>query len=513
MFTLRLRLAPGSYRYAYIVDGERIPLMESSSWLWPLPSGYGLAPDGGQAARLDLRGAIQSRAEPLIDHETKPAWYLKRLTRNYRDRYRVFAKENSLKIQRGSDYRQVLSIPLPSSNMYHEVGPIKASRGKVEFFQGSGNRYLRVESAKPIDEVVVEYDIRLWESAVDWSLVGTPLPYDTSKQMYWDYVGFSSRTIDPEHPTIARAADEIWSGSSGVIDYARRALRWVIEQNKTNLVNSYVDYSSLDDVFSKGVRDCAASSGILISLLRRKGIPARQLNGILVDDAGSFMNTHVWVEAYLEGYGWFPMDPSIVAEPGREYFGFDDGRRIFFNRGMNASYQGARFVSRLTTLQVPHFTHWIYKGRLDGDYDIGTEIQIKRVSTPDKAAWFNDPARRAAFTKSLAAFINKQRAAAGLSLVRVDEGLTISAQALLASQFGPQEDKLDSDRHMKASHPGISSFGARWFSFDGPELDLSLRAYSNIEKYALDPAWKAIGIGYHYDPKEGLHNAWIYYAR
>ena len=56
---------------------------------------------------------------------------------------------------------------------------------------------------------------------------------------------------------------------------------------------------------------CQDYAHILISLARLFGIPARYVNGYLLEDnnTNKFF-THAWVELYIANLGWVAFDPS-----------------------------------------------------------------------------------------------------------------------------------------------------------------------------------------------------------
>jgi transglutaminase-like putative cysteine protease len=82
---------------------------------------------------------------------------------------------------------------------------------------------------------------------------------------------------------------------------------------------------------------------IATALLRASGVPAIPVAGLLVDPSRRTAR-HTWVEFYIDGFGWVPMDPILGsgARPGGfapafedlpRYFGNLDDRRIAFSRG------------------------------------------------------------------------------------------------------------------------------------------------------------------------------------
>ena len=64
-----------------------------------------------------------------------------------------------------------------------------------------------------------------------------------------------------------------------------------------------------------------ASAGVL--LLRRLGVPARYVTGYAAEigSSGSVpvpdTAAHAWVEIYLNGYGWYPVDVTPADSGGQ----------------------------------------------------------------------------------------------------------------------------------------------------------------------------------------------------
>jgi transglutaminase-like putative cysteine protease len=97
------------------------------------------------------------------------------------------------------------------------------------------------------------------------------------------------------------------------------------------------------------------------ALLRAAGVPSIPVAGLLVDPSRRTAR-HSWVEFYVEGFGWVPMDPilgsgarpSSIApdfeDPAR-YFGNLDDRRITFSRGFSALEPMAANGRRSTPVQ------------------------------------------------------------------------------------------------------------------------------------------------------------------
>ena len=65
-------------------------------------------------------------------------------------------------------------------------------------------------------------------------------------------------------------------------------------------------------VLQRGTGSCSEYSFVYIAMCRAAGLPARYAGSIVVrnDDASYDDVFHRWVEVYLPGYGWIPVDPS-----------------------------------------------------------------------------------------------------------------------------------------------------------------------------------------------------------
>ncbi|MHC4738482.1 MAG: transglutaminase-like domain-containing protein [Planctomycetota bacterium] len=81
-----------------------------------------------------------------------------------------------------------------------------------------------------------------------------------------------------------------------------------------DFVAKHLKYQSFDkalgalEALECGKADCIDFSNLFIALCRAKKIPARWISGYTID----WKNTpkHRWVEVFLRGYGWIPLDPT-----------------------------------------------------------------------------------------------------------------------------------------------------------------------------------------------------------
>ncbi len=65
-------------------------------------------------------------------------------------------------------------------------------------------------------------------------------------------------------------------------------------------------------VLARGSGSCSEYSFVMLAMCHAAGLPARYAGAVVIrgDDASRDDVFHRWVEVFLPGYGWFPVDPS-----------------------------------------------------------------------------------------------------------------------------------------------------------------------------------------------------------
>jgi len=99
--------------------------------------------------------------------------------------------------------------------------------------------------------------------------------------------------------------------------------------------------------------DCTEYASLMIALSRAAGLPARYLEGLayLVEEDSALGRTeHAWLEVYLPGVGWTPVDPTFGRFPTHRdaYFGRLTPDHIVVTRGRHPStLRGASYWTHL----------------------------------------------------------------------------------------------------------------------------------------------------------------------
>jgi transglutaminase-like putative cysteine protease len=88
--------------------------------------------------------------------------------------------------------------------------------------------------------------------------------------------------------------------------------------------------------------DCTEYSSLMIALSRAMGIPARYIVGLYFTPDGEELlarQEHAWLEVYLPGVGWAPMDPTLGRSSitREQYFAKLPPDHIIVSRGRNPS--------------------------------------------------------------------------------------------------------------------------------------------------------------------------------
>lgn len=151
-----------------------------------------------------------------------------------------------------------------------------------------------------------------------------------------DLLGSSKRMVaNPNRKEIRRLvkSTRFWPVDSKLISSLQKKLDiddlddrekviWIHHWIKSN-INSYHGPSkrlSVEKTIISRRGNCWEVSDLFVTLCRRYGIPARQLAGWLYNK-GKINAGHAWVEVFLIGYGWIPMDAVRKSLQIPDYYG------------------------------------------------------------------------------------------------------------------------------------------------------------------------------------------------
>ena len=153
-------------------------------------------------------------------------------------------------------------------------------------------------------QIQIEYRVALHEPVYDLADCTGDMPDEFTR---------AELHVESDNVQIVELSQELSEGKNTVCEQVRAFYDYV----GNNLVYSYngADWGAQAALGEMGA-DCTEYASLMMALSRAAGIPARYLEGLWAggettqDDART---EHAWLEVYLPGVGWTPMDPPWAA--------------------------------------------------------------------------------------------------------------------------------------------------------------------------------------------------------
>ena len=195
-------------------------------------------------------------------------------------------------------------------------------------------------------QIELEYQVALHELAYDLADCTGEMP---------DVYTQAELHVESDNVQIVELSQELSEGKDTACEQVRAFYDYV----GNNLVYSYngQDWGAQAALGEMGA-DCTEYASLMMALSRAAGIPARYLEGLWAggetgqEDART---EHAWLEVYLPGVGWTPMDPTLGRSSiGREeYFAHLPPDHIVVTVGRHPS----------TLRGASYFTHLYWPGK------------------------------------------------------------------------------------------------------------------------------------------------------
>ena len=198
-----------------------------------------------------------------------------------------------------------------------------------------------------VDQDVISYRVTIRTQAVHYNLPDSiPIanPYNLpSIQKYLK----ATTTIQVNHPVITSLHDSLSPHSKNLIAHVKSFYNFVLNMENRPFKGT------TDAVTAALLREasCNGKSRLLVALLRRSGIPARLVGGIILTP-GRKRTAHQWVEVLINGI-WVPFDPTnghfayLPANYLKLYSG--DHPLFTFKQGI-----GFRYEFEIETITLPN---------------------------------------------------------------------------------------------------------------------------------------------------------------
>ncbi|MCF8235249.1 MAG: hypothetical protein K9G67_08745 [Bacteroidales bacterium] len=172
-----------------------------------------------------------------------------------------------------------------------------------------------------------------------------------------------------DHPVIQNAVKEAVGDEKNPYWIARKIYNYLMDKMYYEMVGGW---NTAPTVLARGNGSCSEYSFVYISLCRAAGLPARYVGSVVVRGDYATMDDvyHRWVEVYLPGYGWIPVDPSggDHDSPRRQahFFGQLANRFLITTESgggsetMTWTYNSNEFFTTepKTNVAIDHFADW-----------------------------------------------------------------------------------------------------------------------------------------------------------
>ncbi len=260
----------------------------------------------------------------------------------------------------GKPAQQNLWLALaPDAPPFQEVLKVDIQpQGYREFSDENGNRFVEFDFANMAPgasiPVTVDYQIRVSPYAPRLGACeGDLIDGYTKPELH----------IESNNPQIVDLSARLARGRAT----ACARLRAFYDYIGSHLVYTYngQDWGAQAALGPMGA-DCTEYSDLLIALSRAAGIPARYVEGLYFGSQDNARTEHAWVEVYLPGVGWTPVDPTLgrSSVSADAYFARLPADHILITRGRSPSpLRGGNYFSHLywpgnsTKIRVDNY-HW-----------------------------------------------------------------------------------------------------------------------------------------------------------
>jgi transglutaminase-like putative cysteine protease len=231
---------------------------------------------------------------------------------------------------------------------YQLVNSREISPNKYVIIQDEyNNHYAEFDLAdiQPGEEIklTIEYQVEIFQLAYDLENCQGELPTEfTNPELH----------IESNNPQIKALAKQLSNGAQSTCE----TIAAIYNHIGDNLVYTYnkQNWGAQAALGAMGA-DCTEYASLMIALSRVVGIPSRYLEGLVFypdeDESETLAQTeHAWLETYLPGIGWVPMDPTLGRSSiNRDtYFAQIPPDHIIVSRGRNPStLRGASYWTHL----------------------------------------------------------------------------------------------------------------------------------------------------------------------
>lgn len=159
------------------------------------------------------------------------------------------------------------------------------------------------------------------------------------EELLEDYFDFVAPTEYVPHglPEVGKLMDFAERSAAPTVGAFAQAASGLIHERFKYVKGATHVNSSIEDVLKSRAGVCQDFAHLLLSVLRRRGLPARYVSGYIVPrstaESGSNLEeviggqaSHAWIEVFVPGSGWSGLDPTLGAPVGLRHVRIAYGR-------------------------------------------------------------------------------------------------------------------------------------------------------------------------------------------
>ncbi|NDI34997.1 transglutaminase-like domain-containing protein [Chengkuizengella sediminis] len=302
-------------------------------------SGYGLDDS-------TLGGQVQLNHDPVFVGETEKETYWRGETKSFYDGKGWLQVENAPQLADGFHVETSIPTEIIQQNVLiqnHNLGNIVFSGGTIHQFDGlvTSDGTFYAEDSLMIDPSTQRYNIQNLNDEVLYYQMKVELPDYESQRIQNTNLKVEQTQLSHEErlrylqlpktlpPRVKNLSEEITSELTHPYTKTLAIEKYLKENYEYNLEKTVIPAANEDFVdhflFEQKLGYCDHFSTSMVVMLRSIGIPARwvkgfapgelqntnvQLNGGLKEYIVRNSDAHSWAEAYIEGIGWIPFEPT-----------------------------------------------------------------------------------------------------------------------------------------------------------------------------------------------------------
>ena len=300
-------------------------------------------PDGAASGNLKVRTLRGDSRPVFFEISGKPGTKTFRDKRSYTVSYSVDVQINEAE----NPNTLYLWIPLPV---------VSSSQRNIELLSRNVDPFIenyRGTGLYKLDDIAANSSLRInlsWQVevyAVETSIQAQSVRQDANSPaaVYTQ----SAPLVPSDDPLIKSQSSVLLGRERNPYIKAQRIYEWFIGA-------IHVQDTAADDLPNDAVAALEAKRAdpytaalLYCAMLRSAGVPCLPVAGVLINRSRQTVR-HYWVEFWIDGFGWIPVDPalgagaappSFAARPDHAsfYFGSMDNQRIAFSRGQNTLSQ------------------------------------------------------------------------------------------------------------------------------------------------------------------------------